>query len=45
MKRHVEYEHLKLLTTFVEEVVVVDNVSRSQIVGANEGYKAMHATK
>jgi hypothetical protein len=31
MKRHVEYEHLELLIAFVEEVVVVHNISRSQI--------------
>jgi len=33
MKQHVEYEHFKLLITFVEEVIV-HNISRSQIIGA-----------
>jgi hypothetical protein len=40
MKIHVEFEHFELLIIFVEEVVV-DNIARSQIVGANEGYRAM----
>jgi len=40
MKIHVEFEHFELLTIFVEEVVV-DNIARSQIAGANEGYRAM----
>jgi len=48
MKLHVEYEHLELLTSYVEEVVVENNISRSQIVGdegsrviqpANKSYK------
>jgi len=33
MKMHVEYEHLELLTSSVEKVVVENNISRSQIVG------------
>jgi hypothetical protein len=34
MKQHVEYEHFELLTNFVEEVVIVHNISGSQIIGA-----------
>ncbi len=45
MKIHVESEHLELLTTFVEEVVIVNNITRSQIVGANEGCRAIEVAK
>jgi hypothetical protein len=41
MKIHVESKHLELLTIFVEEVVVVDNIASSQIPRANEGCRAM----
>jgi hypothetical protein len=32
------------LTIFVEEVII-DNITRSQIAGANEGYRAMEVAK
>ncbi len=39
-------EHLELLTTFVEEVVVVIDInSKSQTMGASGGCKAMHHDK
>jgi hypothetical protein len=41
MKRHVEFEHLKLLTTFVEKIVTIYNISMSQTMDASEGFKAM----
>jgi hypothetical protein len=34
MKQYVKYEHFELLTTFVEEVAIVHNISGSQIIGA-----------
>jgi hypothetical protein len=40
MKLHVEYEHLELLTSYVEKVVVENNISRSQIVG-DEGSRVI----
>ncbi len=45
LKIHVEFEHLELLTIFVEEVVVVHNIASSQITHANEGYRAMEVAK
>jgi hypothetical protein len=45
MKIHVESKHLELLTIFVEKVVIVDNISRSQITSANEGCRAMEVAK
>ncbi len=47
MKRHVEFEHLELLTTFVEEATSIDNISKSQIMttNASEGCKVMQPTK
>jgi hypothetical protein len=43
MKRHVEFEYLELLTTFVEEDIPIDNISKSQTttINANEGYRVM----
>jgi hypothetical protein len=29
MKRHVEFEHLELLTTFVEEATLIGNISKT----------------
>jgi hypothetical protein len=43
MKMHVEYEHLELLTSYVEKVVAENNISRSQIVG-DEGSRAIQST-
>jgi hypothetical protein len=34
IKQHVEYEHFELLTTFVEKVAIIHNISASQITGA-----------
>jgi hypothetical protein len=36
MKRHVEFEHLELLTTFVEEFATIDNIVRSQTSRASD---------
>jgi hypothetical protein len=41
MKIHVEFEHFELLTTFVEEIVTIYNISMSQTMDANEGFRAM----
>jgi hypothetical protein len=32
MKKHVEYEHLELVTTYAEQLVTTNNISRSQVV-------------
>ncbi len=40
MKMHVEYEHLEILTSYVEKVVAKNNISRSQIVG-DEGSRVI----
>jgi hypothetical protein len=40
MKRHVKFEHLELLTSYVEKIDVANNISRSQIVG-DEGSRAI----
>jgi hypothetical protein len=45
MKRHVEFEHLELLTTFVEEVGTINNILGSQTLGANEGYDYVGSQK
>jgi hypothetical protein len=43
MKRHVEFEHLEVLTTSVEEATPIDNISKSQTTttSSNEGCKVM----
>jgi hypothetical protein len=41
MKRHVEFEQLEFFITFVEEVATIDNILRSQTLGASEGCRAM----
>jgi hypothetical protein len=40
MKKHVEFD-LGLLTTFVEEIVTTNNISKSQTMDASEGCGAM----
>jgi hypothetical protein len=45
-KTYCSYEHLELLTTFVEEVIVVIHInSKSQTMGASGGCRAMHHAK
>ncbi len=43
MKRHVESEHLELLTSYIEKVSATNNISRSQIVG-DQGTRAIQPT-
>ncbi len=45
-KKYCSYEHLELLTTFVEEVIVVIYInSKSQTMGASGGCRATHHAK
>jgi hypothetical protein len=39
MKRDVEFEHLELLTAFIEKVALTNNIFKSQTANASEGYK------
>lgn len=41
MKKHVEYEHLELVTAYVEQLVTANNISGSQVVG-DEGYRTFY---
>jgi hypothetical protein len=40
MKMHVEYEHLELVTAYVEQLVTTNNISGSQVVG-DEGCRTI----
>ncbi len=40
MKSHVEYEHIELVSAYVEQLVIVDNILGSQVVG-DEGCRTI----
>jgi hypothetical protein len=40
MKNHVEYEHFKLVIAYVEQLVTIDNILVSQVVG-DEGCRTI----
>jgi hypothetical protein len=44
MKRHVEFEHFELVTTYVEQLAIADNISRSQAMG-DVGCRTIQLTK
>jgi hypothetical protein len=44
MKNHVEYEHFELVTAYVEQLVIVNNILGSQVVG-DEGCKTIQPAK
>ncbi len=44
MKRHVEFEHFELVTTYVEQLVIADNILGTQAMG-DASYKIIQLAK
>ncbi len=45
MEWHIEFEHVKLLTTYVVEVFAIENIGDSQSITNDGGRSCMEPTK